>query len=486
MNAPSRVTGRATYRTSRALAAAIVGAVSLSCSSAPPASAPTATPSPEALAAASETRPAPAFHVPDGRLPAIAPISTYGEDGERIDPIESLQALLDAGGVSFSHDSVTGYLPSLLAALDIPLSSQTLIFSRTSLQTLAIAPWAPRAIYFNDDIYVGYVQDSPILEVASIDPDAGSVFYTMSQSEETGPQFNREGTLCLQCHESPVTERVPGVLVRSTLTDRMGSMVTVLHEGPQTDRTPMSERFAGWYVTGTHEGSGHAGNVRAPETHDEIQNISRYLETFDLTAGNDVTRLDDFFDTSLYLSPHSDFVALLVLTHQTRVHNLIAAANLLSIQALREQDAVLLTTGQEAPESGLLPATEIKIDGAVDRLVREMFFSREAPLGGRVTGTSGFAEEFVALGPRDRQGRSLRDFNLETRLFEYPLSFLIYTEAFDALPELVKRRVYGRLDGVLDGTDASGDFEHLTEAQRRAIREILLETKPDFVEAVGG
>lgn len=427
---------------------------------------------------------APAFHSPTIALPAIAPVSTFGPDGERIDPVESLQALIEAREVSLAYDSVTGYLPALLAALDIPLSSQTLVFSRTSLQTLDIAPWAPRALYFNDDVYVGMVQESPILEIASIDPDDGAVFYTLAQSEESGPRLHREGTLCLQCHESPVTEKVPGVLVRSTLTDRMGSMVTVLHEGPTTDRTPMSERFAGWYVTGTQEGAGHAGNVWAPETHDEIDSPSRYAQSFDFQAHNDATRVDDRFDTSVYLSPHSDIVALLVLTHQTRVHNLITRASTSATQALREQEAIIRSKGIQPPEGGLFPMVERMLDGAVEALVSEMMFSGESPLGGPVRGTSGFAEEFSARGPRDSKGRSLRDFDLGDRLFEHPMSFLIYTDAFDALPDLVKTRVYRRVDEVLDGRARRGDFDHVTPELAQAVREILEETKPGFAAAV--
>lgn len=429
---------------------------------------------------------APVFHQPTIPLPAIAPVSTFGADGERIDPVESLQALIESGEVSLAYDPVTGYLPAVLAALDIPISSQALVFSRTSLQTLDIAPWAPRAVYFNDDVYVGLVQDSPILEIASIDPDDGAVFYTLAQNEGEGPRFNREGTLCLQCHESPVTERVPGVLVRSTLTDRMGSMVTVLHEGPLTDRTPMDQRFAGWYVTGTQEGVGHAGNVWAPETHDEIDSPGRYVEDFDFQAGNDLTRVDDRFDTSVYLSPHSDIVALLVLTHQTRVHNLITRTATTAAQALREQETIIRSRGTQPPESGMFPMVENMIDGAVSDLVREMMFSGEAPFGGRVRGTSGFAEEFTARGPRDTRGRSLRDLNLEERLFEYPLSFLVYTEAFDALPAPVKVRVYRRIDAILDGKDDSGAFDHVTPDLARTTREILAATKPEFVEMLRG
>jgi hypothetical protein len=270
-------------------------------------------------------------------------------------------------------------------------------------------------------------------------------------------------------------------MMRSVLTDRFGYVVTTLHEGPMTDRTPMDERLGGWYVTGTQP-EGHAGNVLAPELVHEISDKQGYLDAFDMNAQNNVTDLNDRFDTSIYLSAHSDIAALLVMSHQTRVHNLITNAHQSSRDALRDQEAVLRTTGGEALAEGeLTPAAEVRIDGAVERLVRELLFVREAPLGGPIEGTSGFTEEFMTLGPYDDQGRSLRDFNLDTRLFEYPLSFLIYTEAFDALPEMVKTKVFGRVNEILDGNDVTGSFAHLTEVDRTAIREILAATKPEFL-----
>ncbi len=119
---------------------------------------------------------------------------------------------------------------------------------------------------------------------------------------------------------------VPGVMVRSTFTGRMGYMVTLLPEDPTTDKTPMEQRFGGYYVTGTIANARHAGNVSAPEESHELTPAD--LLTFDMTTGNDVTELGPpFGDKSVYLSPHSDIVALLVLTHLTRLHNVITDAH---------------------------------------------------------------------------------------------------------------------------------------------------------------
>ena len=160
------------------------------------------------------------------------------ENGSPIDPVAALQQRLAAGEAVLEYEDQHGYLVSLLEALDIPVSSQGLIFSRTSLQTNLITPWTPRAVYYNDDVYIGWVQDSQIIEIASIDPDDGGVFYTLDQDPE-GIRFNEEGTTCLMCHESrAVTEGIPGVMVRSVVVDRFGYPISPLHEGSTSVASP--------------------------------------------------------------------------------------------------------------------------------------------------------------------------------------------------------------------------------------------------------
>ena len=403
------------------------------------------------------------------------------EDGSPLDPIAILQRRIEAGEAVLQYEDQHGYLMSVLEALDIPVSSQGLIFSRTSLQTNLITPWTPRAVYYNDDVYVGWVQDSQILEIASIDPDDGGVFYTLEQNPEE-VRFTEEGTTCLMCHESrSVTDGIPGVMVRSVVVDRFGYPIAPLHEGSTSDRTEFDRRFAGWYVTGTHEGGPHAGNTYAPVLSHEVTDLRRYLEEFDVNADGNVTDLEGRFDIEPYVSPHSDIVSLMVLTHQTRVHNLITVAHEAAKEAVGGAAMLARIRSGAMPEPDVASAAQVRIDGAVERMVRAMLFSREAPLPGRVRGTSDFAEEFAARGPFDGQGRTLRAFDLERRLFRYPMSFLIYSEAFETLPDLVKRPFYARVGEILEGRDTSGEFTHLDEADRVAIREILVETKPEFL-----
>jgi hypothetical protein len=395
------------------------------------------------------------------------------------DPVARLQARLDAGVATLPHDSAFGYLPALLRTLGIPLSSQGLVFSRTSLQTDRITPWSPRALYFNDDVYIGYVQESHFLEIASMHPTRGAVFYTLTQDATEKPAFERETRTCLMCHQSRATTGgVPGLMVLSSITDKYGYPITGVHDGGMTDATPIRQRWGGWYVTGTHGtgttgAAGHSGNVYSPLFRHEIPDKQRYRTELDLTVESDRTHLEGKFDPSPYPSAHSDIVALMVLVHQTTVHNLLAG--------LHEIAEVTPPSVADAGAGESAEAT--RLNGAVERLLRAMLFVQEAPLAGPMRGTTSFAQDFASLGPRDARGRSLRDFDLERRLFRHPLSFLIYSESFDALPEVAERVFYQRLDAILRGEEQDAAYAHLTAADRTAIREILEATKPAFVRA---
>ena len=114
--------------------------------------------------------------------------------------------------------------------------------------------------------------------------------------------------------------------------------------------------------------------------------------------------------------------------------------------------------------------------------MRYLLFANEAPLEEPVAGTSGFAEEFAARGPRDPQGRSLRDFDLRNRIFKYPCSYLIYSEAFDAIPEPAKDYIYRRLFDILTGREQGPEFARSVRRGPRAILEILVATKPGLPE----
>ncbi|WP_411279270.1 hypothetical protein [Gemmatimonas sp.] len=396
------------------------------------------------------------------------------------DPIARLQSQLDAGEVVLAHDSLLGYLPALLKTLHIPVSSQGLVFSRTSLQTDKITPWSPRAIYFNDDVYIGYVQESTFLEIAAVDPVRGAIFYTLSQEPRARVVFSRETTTCLMCHQSrSATGGVPGFMVISSIVDRHGYPIVGVHDGSTTDATPLRQRFGGWYVTGTAGAAAHAGNVYSPKLSHEVTDKQSYRSQIDMATESARTDLAGKFDPAPYLSAHSDVVALMVLVHQTVVHNLITAVHEAAPDAVFE-DSMSRVKGRDTTSRGSSSGASARLRRDVSKLVRAMLFVGEASYNGTVKGTTTYAEDFVQAGPRDAQGRSLRDLDLETRLFKYPLSFLMYSDSFNALPDLAKGEIYRQLRAILTGTDPSAEFKHLQPSDRAAILEILEATKTDF------
>ena len=381
------------------------------------------------------------------------------------DAIARLQSRIDSGETKLQFDAKLGYLPSLLSELKIPRTSQSLVFSKTSLQLFLISPDTPRAIYFSDDVYIGAVQSAPILEIAAMDPKLGPVFYTLAQKQEGGPQFQREFLACLLCHDTPVTNEVPGLMALSVLTDRSGNAITAGGTAPMSDRTPFRERFGGWYVTGSHGSQRTWGNLVVPVSKDTIGDAKAYVRRLNLDSGANLSSLQSRFDTRPYLTPHSDLIAQLVMTHQTRIHNLLTRAL---------YDVAAAGGNQE------------RIQNAVEPLVRGMLFVWEAGFDEPVSGTTAFAADFAKIGPHDRKGRSLRELDLNKRLLRYPLSYLVYSEQFDALQAPAREQFFRRVREILTGEDSSRDFSNLSETDRQAILEILSDTKPEFAALMKG
>lgn len=364
-------------------------------------------------------------------------------------PVARLQRRIDEGKVKLKHEGAYGYLLSVLNELKVPKSSQMLVFSKTSFQRERISPRNPRAVYFTDDVYVGYVPGSPMLEISAVDPKLGGVFYTLEQSPVERPRFVRTDQ-CLECHASGKTMGVPGHLVRSFETDETG--VTDLKSGVSlvNHRTPLADRWGGWYVSGTHGDQTHRGNLIGGEAFERHKREPNYLAN--------LTNLTRFFDPGIVPTPHSDIVALMVLEHQTHLHNYLARLNYAARITLLQYGHVRY------------------LQTAIDGFLKYSLFTEEAELTAPVTGTSGFVRQFADTGPKDSKGRSLRDFDLRTRIFKYPCSYLIYSEAFDELPGPLKDVIYQRLFDILTGKDE--EFESIPAEARRAILEIIRETKP--------
>lgn len=370
-------------------------------------------------------------------------------------PVARLQERLDRGQARLVRDDRYDYLLSVLTNLQVHPSSQMLVFSKTSFQRERIDPQHPRGIYFGDNVYVGFVPGSPLLEITEVDPKLGAVFYTLDQSQPR-PRFTRTDQ-CLECHASARTMGVPGHVVRSFATDERGVVDLASGVSQVNHRTPVEERWGGWYVSGTHGRQTHRGNLFGREAFERQTRESNY-------AGN-LTSLERFFSTAPYPVPSSDIVALMVLEHQTHGQNFITRLHYESTLALKQYGHVRY------------------LKSITEAFVKYLLFAEEAPLTAPVGGSSDFTRDFPASGPRDSRGRSLRDFELQTRMFKHPCSYLIYSDAFAALPAPIREKVYERMLEILTGKETGAEYQRLARESRRAILEILAETKTDLPKA---
>jgi len=370
--------------------------------------------------------------------------------------VSEANARLAGGSVRLTFDGRSGYLRSALAALDISVDSQMLVFSPTSFQRKRINEANPRALFFNDRVALGWVRDGEIIEVAAQDEKEGAVFYTLDQRPVDRPEFRRVLT-CLGCHMAGDTLGVPGLLMFSTTqagTDAPSRSVFTDH------RTPIEERWGGWFVTGSRASVRHRGNAAAAVS----GNAARELPT-----------VSGLFDADGYQAMSSDIAALLVLSHQVHMTNLLTRA----AWEARAADPRLHAPFAANPDEEARVAQ--MMSGIAGEVVDYLLFIDEAPLKDRIGPASGFARRFSASGPRDANGRSLHELDLTRRLMKYPCSYLIYSAAFEAMPPAAKGAIYRRMWAVLGGEESGSRYRSaLSFADREAIVEILRATKSDL------
>lgn len=375
------------------------------------------------------------------------------------DPVAELNRKVQDGSVELKFDASQGYLRSVLKALNVPIESQIVVFSKTSVQASRISRSNPRTLFFNDSVVIGWVHGG-FMELAAQDPQQGVIFYTLDQNI-TGyqdramklpilPLFKRHND-CLVCHISYATLGVPGMLVRSALPGSDDYPIRRLGDYLTDHRSPLEERWGGWYVTGRSGSVRHLGNISLTNPAAPASSIS----------GETLQTLSGKFDTGEYLSPYSDVAALMVFDHQMRMNNLLTRVSWEARYAADEH-----RNDRTA-----------HVRDAVNELVDYLLFVDEAPLQHEIEGTSGFAETFAAQGPRDSKGRSLRQLDLKRRLMRYPCSYMIYTAAFDNLPGEVREAIFHRMWQILSGQEAGKRYRRLSLSDREAVVDILRETK---------
>ncbi len=367
------------------------------------------------------------------------------------DRFTQLYKKIQDGSVKLDSTSANAYLASLLRALEIPVSSQLLVFSVTSLQSSLISPSNPRALYFNDDTYVGYVPGGRI-EIASFDPELGGIFYIFDVPRGSQPSVADRSQHCFNCHAGSFSHHVPGLFVESVIPGENGGPLDAYRREVSGHGVPFAERLGGWHVTGAPQSLLHHGNI-----------LGNYFQGKMTTHPNPPGAL---FDWKNYLAPTSDILPHLLHEHQVGFTNRV-------VEAVYQTRARL-----EASHNKLTPADAAALNELASGLARYVLFADEAPLPTPVQGDAAFMQAFSQSRKPTPSGASLRDFDLRTRLFKHRCSYMIYSSLWDGMPALFKQSVYAKMWDALQDDSRDPMATHLPVPERRTIRQIIKETKP--------
>ena len=351
------------------------------------------------------------------------------------------------------------FLKHVLEELDVSEDTQLLVYSKTSEQKRRIFPRYPRALYFSDSCYVGYIPGGSV-EVIAHDPELGLVFYLVepdNSNDETGYRVTRKVS-CLSCHVSSRTRGVPGLFARSVSTDDKGEADLKRDSFDVDDTTPLKHRWGGWYVTGNWGGITHKGNDFYGESS---------LEKLKGMQGR--------IEASRYLKDTSDIVALMVFEHQCKMHTILVESKFQYLRAKYLENALRMIGEVKDGDSSAFRSAK----SHAEEIVEGLLFCGEAEIEGHgIEGDVEFSKEFTAQAKLSKSGKHLRKFRLYGRLFKYRCSYMIHSEAFAALPEVVKKLTFQRLHTVLTAAEAPEKYQHLKKKEKRTILEIIEETTP--------
>lgn len=370
------------------------------------------------------------------------------------DRFAELQEKAQKGEVKIDTSSDRAFLSSLLQALNVPVSSQMLVFSASSLQSEIINPRNPRALYFNEDTYIGWVPGG-LVEIIAADPEMGPIFYVFDRLRPGGPVPNvTRSTKCMNCHAGNATRRLPGLIAESLLVSQAGSSLETYRRDVQGHQIPLENRFGGWHLTGEHNLTDNKANVMGLTRNGRIEKTP-------VPPGQ-------FSNLDLHLLPTSDILPHLVHEHQMGFENRLVYA----IYTMRQL---------KAENKGLMSAEgKAEIEERAQELARYIVFADEAKFPAKgIVGDPKYAEDFLRDRKMTKAGLSLKDFDMRTRIFKHRCSFMLYTDTWKHAPRELKDRVYYHMAGYLrDQPDAQ--HAHIPPAERLAIRSILKETVTDL------
>ena len=373
------------------------------------------------------------------------------------DRFSLLKENLASGKIVLDRSSEKAFVTSLLEVLKVPASSQMLVFSATSLQLSLISTRNPRALYFTDDLYVGWIPGGKV-EIVSLDPVLGGIYYIFDV-----PRASSDGLLkversnrCMNCHGAADSGWVPGLVLSSVVPGPNGGSLIGYRQEVLGHGVPLSERMGGWLVTGAGNWKGHRGN-----------------HTGTLYAGRLTTTPLEFgrtFDVNRYPAATSDLLAHLLHEHQA---GFITTA----LEAGYRARAALHDGGGTVPA-----AREAELEKAAEALVRYLLFTDEVklPAGGVAGADPAFRRDFAATRLADPAGRSLRDLDLKTHLLKYRCSYMIYSPVFTGLMPEMKTRVMRRLAMALQPNLRDELSRSFSGSEKEAVRFILTATLPDW------
>jgi hypothetical protein len=379
-----------------------------------------------------------------------APHNYYGRATK--DRFARVQAEVEAGRLTLDRAGEKQFLANLLKALEIPESSQMLVFSTTSLQLSLISPSNPRALYFNEDTYLGFVPGGRV-EIISIDPELGGIFYILDIPKNDRPLAVERSRRCMNCHSGSESGYVPGLVIKSVVPGRRGGSLDAFRVDRTGHGISLEERFGGWYLTGKHGLTNHWANAIGRPGPGEIME-------------KDLIAPGDRFSFSKYLVGKSDILPQLVHEHQAGFVNRVLQAGYAARALLHNNGGKLTGEMQET------------LKPHVREIVRYLLLADEARLpAGGIDGDSAFIEDFRKNRRSDHNGASLKDFDLRTRIFRHRCSYMIYSSMLDALPAAVKDSVFST---VIEALQGGADGAHLPEAEKTVIRSVLRTTHREF------
>ena len=396
----------------------------------------------------------------------LEPHGYFSKDAK--DPVTLLMKRVQRGEVLIKEPNGKPLVERLLRELGLNKDTQVLVFSRTSLQRREVSYSNPRALYFNESVYLGWMPNGRI-EIASFDPELGPIFYFQRELDDASSPLLARTRSCLGCHAGDATNFLPGSLGRSVYPDKSGRSLRSIDDYRRSGHhIPLHDRYGGWFVSGNHGAMRHMGNAIASREGGKI--------TIDREQFANLEKLDRFFSTEAYPAPGSDIAALLVFDHQVTMHHRLVEAAYRARQSLfdskldpKETDVSKLSKGRSTDEF---------LEGR-DKVVDYLLFRDETPIP-KVSCDPAFQRAFSANRIADSRKRSLKDLRLDGRIFENRCSYMIYSPTFDQFPPMLKGAIYARIHEILTSPKPVEGFDYLGKEEKRRILEILDETKEDL------